>query len=466
MLRSLVGSEMCIRDRVSTQSTGVAKAMRMHLLLLAAILPTTSAWDEADTWAETDLGTAVRSWGRRRAPAGSSILTFGLKMATKLHSESASALLEAKVVGSSGNTTWLSLGSGWGKEAMGKGRTVKVKVAKDVGVAKALILRTNVTDGLLLEHVEVTSSKSKDVVYFDTSKLSIRCRYSGAWFGVKKGSKKCDYSFPPSDAPSVDGGAPACKQHTVTTAPLTSTFKKAADGLQLNYKGFTVYMDCSLKAAYRFEYTALNDCGMLARRGSFSLDPKVDKSCQQKNGAAYPTTLGVSFDRGHLVPANHLDSDKTAIYESNYMTNILPQAALMNRGAWLQTEEIIECLRVKEQVYVLGGAVFDKSDPRYNWFEESHGVKNPSFFWKVLKAKTLHPETGHYLAIWMPNSETAVRSQLNSYVVSLSELESRLAKYQQPQIFDAPFTTKEIWPKAAWSVPSGCDKQLLLEPEI
>ncbi|HIG39559.1 MAG TPA: hypothetical protein EYQ14_03340, partial [Gammaproteobacteria bacterium] len=42
---------------------------------------------------------------------------------------------------------------------------------------------------------------------------------------------------------------------------------------------------------------------------------------------------GQRYDRGHLVPANHLDYSKKAIKQSNYMTNILPQAANMNRGA-------------------------------------------------------------------------------------------------------------------------------------
>eukprot|EP00658_Telonema_sp_P-2_P035652 TRINITY_DN25884_c0_g1_i1.p3 TRINITY_DN25884_c0_g1~~TRINITY_DN25884_c0_g1_i1.p3 ORF type:complete len:161 (+),score=46.85 TRINITY_DN25884_c0_g1_i1:144-626(+) len=43
MLRSLVGSEMCIRDRVSTQSTGNAHTMTMLLLVLLMTYMTSSA---------------------------------------------------------------------------------------------------------------------------------------------------------------------------------------------------------------------------------------------------------------------------------------------------------------------------------------------------------------------------------------------------------------------------------------
>jgi DNA/RNA endonuclease G (NUC1) len=61
----------------------------------------------------------------------------------------------------------------------------------------------------------------------------------------------------------------------------------------------------------------------------------------QKPAKAY----GVGYHRGHLVPANHLDGSEETIKASNTMTNILPQTADLNLGAWLQTEEIIECYR-------------------------------------------------------------------------------------------------------------------------
>ncbi|TXK92768.1 DNA/RNA endonuclease G, partial [Methylococcaceae bacterium HT1] len=63
----------------------------------------------------------------------------------------------------------------------------------------------------------------------------------------------------------------------------------------------------------------------------FYLDPKVPKECQQYSAKTYKAK-DQRYDRGHLVPANHLDYSKTAIKASNTMTNILPQAANMNRG--------------------------------------------------------------------------------------------------------------------------------------
>ena len=66
----------------------------------------------------------------------------------------------------------------------------------------------------------------------------------------------------------------------------------------------------------------------------------------------------VSHDRGHLVPANNFDNDKTTLKQTNYMVNIMPQAAQMNRGAWLKTEMMVECWRNVVPISVVGGAVY------------------------------------------------------------------------------------------------------------
>ena len=57
-----------------------------------------------------------------------------------------------------------------------------------------------------------------------------------------------------------------------------------------------------------------------------------------------------------------MDNSELAIKESNYMTNITPQVANMNRGAWLLTEEITECYRDIADVQVIGGALWQELD--------------------------------------------------------------------------------------------------------
>jgi endonuclease G len=93
------------------------------------------------------------------------------------------------------------------------------------------------------------------------------------------------------------------------------------------------------------------------RHGRFYLDPAVPAHCQQRSTDSYQKYTETRFDRGHLVPANHVGNSSSAIRQSNFVANILPQTSNMSRGAWLQTEEIAECYRDIEPVTVMGGAI-------------------------------------------------------------------------------------------------------------
>lgn len=140
--------------------------------------------------------------------------------------------------------------------------------------------------------------------------------------------------------------------------------------MQLDYEGFSVWLDCRHRGPVWFEYAARADTGSLPRRQSFSLDPDVPDECQQTSSSTYSGGQQ-SYDRGHLVPANHLDHLRDGIRQSNFMTNVLPQARNMNRGAWLRTEEIIECLRDEEDLEVIGGVIYG-FNPHDDDFLASH----------------------------------------------------------------------------------------------
>ena len=222
----------------------------------------------------------------------------------------------------------------------------------------------------------------------------------------------------------------------------------------LPYEGFTIVLDCKHKGAVQFEYEAIADTGSFSRKHSFKLDPNAPPNCQQTSSDSY-SAPGVRFDRGHLVPANHLDHSKLAISQSNYMTNILPQVASMNRGAWLRTEELIECRRDKENLHVVGGVVWGRN-PDDDWFLESHGVETPDYFWKAVIANN------EVIAWLIPNSARATRSRLDKYLISVDELVEFLGN-------DYPIDGKDYFehldaderkhtPNKSWRIEPGCDK--------
>merc|ERR1712032_861857 len=121
------------------------------------------------------------------------------------------------------------------------------------------------------------------------------------------------------------------------------------------------------------------------------------------------------------------------IKQSNYMTNILPHVAQMNRGAWLLTEEIVECFRDKTSLTVVGGAVYDDSSKRHDWFKRTHGVPVPVYFWKLIHGNPAFfgPDTHGVAAFWIPNSASATRSSLADHIVSVAELEQELGRFGQ-----------------------------------
>lgn len=220
----------------------------------------------------------------------------------------------------------------------------------------------------------------------------------------------------------------------------------ASHGIQLDYEGFTVWLDCAQHGAVKFSYIATHDIGHLKRISRFFLDPNVPLECQQTSYKGY----GHDYDRGHLVPANHMDHSKTAIRQSNFMTNILPQAAAMNRGAWLLTEEIIECYRDIEELRVIGGVIWGHNS-NDDYFVASHGIKTPDAFWKVIIRGQGQKQTA--IAWVVPNSQQATKQNLDRYLVTIADLE-RMTGEKIPIAEEA----KHDKPKRSWDIPSGCDK--------
>ena len=221
-------------------------------------------------------------------------------------------------------------------------------------------------------------------------------------------------------------------------SPFGTVFKR-------QYSLFDVWIDCKERIPVLFYYLAEKDIGSLPRKDYFPLDPEIPKDCQQFNGKSYSN----NYDRGHMVPANHFDHSEQAIKESNYMTNINPQYYTLNRGAWLLSEEIVECLRDLDTLKVYGGAIMG-NDESNDIFIESHGIRTADFFWKIIE----NTRTNDVIAWIMPNDATAVRSNLDKYLVSIKDIEARSGF-----IFHN-FTDeqKQIRQTTSWKIPVGCDK--------
>ena len=63
---------------------------------------------------------------------------------------------------------------------------------------------------------------------------------------------------------------------------LVSFSINAADIQRLDYEGFTVWVDCEIRGAVKFQYNAQRDTGNFKRKSSFYYDPNLPKFCQQR----------------------------------------------------------------------------------------------------------------------------------------------------------------------------------------
>ncbi len=215
---------------------------------------------------------------------------------------------------------------------------------------------------------------------------------------------------------------------------------------RVDYEGFTLWLDCNQRGAIKFQYNAQRDTGNFSRLENFYLDKNVPSECQQTSAKSY----GHNYDRGHLVPANHLDYSKKAIADSNSMANILPQAATMNRGAWLLTEEIIECYRDIDELLVIGGVIWGVN-PKDDYFVKSHSIKTPDAYWKVVIRGGVNNE--QVISWIVPNSASAQRSKLDEYLVSITEIER-----QTGEKLPVNAELKKNALKKSWVLPKGCHK--------
>lgn len=216
----------------------------------------------------------------------------------------------------------------------------------------------------------------------------------------------------------------------------------AQDIREVQYTGFKVWVDCDKRGPTQFFYAAHRDSGSLPRGTSYTIDEGFDRNCQSKTTRRFGTKRGIPFDVGHQVPANHFDGSTKAIKEANHWTNLLPQTASMNRGAWRQTEDIVECLRDQVILQVWGGAIWTGAR---NDFVRSHGMPTPSAFWKVV----IRTDNKQAIAWVVPNKTNMGRNKLDRTITTVAEVEQISGRF-----FDA--VNKTTKPAKSWPLVRGC----------
>ncbi|BDP33448.1 DNA/RNA non-specific endonuclease [Vibrio vulnificus] len=217
-----------------------------------------------------------------------------------------------------------------------------------------------------------------------------------------------------------------------------------AEIIHRQYEGFELDIDCDLRGAIQYHYTLGRDKGDIDRKQDFEFDPEVPARCQQTSTSTYKVNGKSTFDRGHGVPANHIDNSELGIKQTNFMVNIWPQHRDLNRGAMKQTELIAECYRDIEPLEIYGGIIAGAT-PANSDYLKSHGIVTPGYFYKLIVRKD------RALAWILPNKAGMKKAVLDKYLVSVADLEKITGK-----TFPMTPDKKKGKPEHSWMIPRGC----------
>jgi endonuclease G len=179
-------------------------------------------------------------------------------------------------------------------------------------------------------------------------------------------------------------------------------------------------------------YLASNTMGSVARQDNFRPDDTLPAGWYRVTNTDY---TGSGFDRGHLCPSG----DRTATVTDNsatfFMTNMMPQAADNNQGAWEKLESYCRTLAAQgNELYIIAGS-YGVGGTGINGLKNTIAngkVTVPNRTWKVVVVlpngnddiNRVNTNT-RIIAIDMPNTQGIRNNSWGTYRVSVDFIESK-----------------------------------------
>lgn len=127
---------------------------------------------------------------------------------------------------------------------------------------------------------------------------------------------------------------------------------------------------------------------------------------------------GFGYDRGHLAPSADFRWSKAALSESYYYSNMSPQLAEFNRGAWGDLEDAVRGYLYSNpttDIYVVTGPFLKEGLPKIE--RGKNKVSIPARYFKVV----LDLNNKKAIAFIMPNED--IKKPLMSFAVSINDVE-------------------------------------------
>jgi len=204
-----------------------------------------------------------------------------------------------------------------------------------------------------------------------------------------------------------------CSQFTAAGAP---EYTAGAGDQEICHKNYAVIHRCDVKAPLAvFEHlTTSAMSGPAKRKDNFRPDPLVTPKCSAT--LADYATVGKTHDRGHMAPAANNTQNDDIMSESFYLSNMQPQLANNNRGAWrlLESAEREWAKTPGTDYYVISGGIWDQG-----YTVTGNGLGIPTRLYKVIYEK----KTRQVRAYLMPNAAISPATSWPKYETTLSAVE-------------------------------------------
>jgi endonuclease G len=178
---------------------------------------------------------------------------------------------------------------------------------------------------------------------------------------------------------------------------------------------------CKMNYAIRYNYTTKTPeyvvehptkavfTGPAKRKDNFHADASIPSQY-----SAHLSDYDLTYDRGHMVPADDNTQSDAIMSESFTLANMVPQVPNNNRGIWKQLEtQVRKWVIGGKDIYVSSGPIYDKG---YKTIGAGVGV--PTRLFKVVFNKT----DNIAIAFLMPNTELVVKD-LPKYATTVDAVE-------------------------------------------
>ncbi|UVD99386.1 DNA/RNA non-specific endonuclease [Pectobacterium parvum] len=231
----------------------------------------------------------------------------------------------------------------------------------------------------------------------------------------------CTATYQPTQTPDViepTASAPAIAAATVDNCLVGCPTGGSSQTLVRNT--YTLNNNKGTKFANWVAYKITKSSQRSNCKRNWKQDPDLPASDTLAPAAYDDANKVLAVDRGHQAPlaglCGHPSWDTL-----NYLSNITPQKAALNQGAWVRLEDKERAIATDSApVYSVTGPLFEKD---IGELPKAKGVKIPSGYWKIIFIGT-SPDKGEYSAFLMEQG-TLRGANFCDYQVTVDSIEKK-----------------------------------------